>query len=233
MLYGDANIHPENPSHHHPKAITAEATISGPRTIKVKIKTITLTDLFAILGYSLVMNKETFEEYRTMQLSGRVSNFRFLIKYVQACLFLFILLTLAGCSSPSDNSSLKPRTQAEEEAITNSWYPIKNKECQLLVDSLNLIGAAIGGNDLQYLAGNMEEIKRNLEQAGQITSIKVLELSLTTQEPSIKEWALEAVPILASASSMITENLDDTAAQIEYLIKLRNLTDRVPDACKS
>jgi len=158
---------------------------------------------------------------------------RFLNKYLQVCSIFIILPILVSCASTSGDSSLKPRTTAEEEAIYNSWYPIKNKECQLLVDSLNLIGAAIGGNDLQYLAGNMEKIKRSLEQAGQITSIKVLELSLTTQEPSIKEWALEAVPIFASASSMITENLDDTAAQIEYLSKFRNLTDRVPDACKS
>ena len=165
-----------------------------------------------------------------MQLRTRVSNFRFLIKYVQACSFLLVLLTLAGCSSPSDNSSLKPRTQAEEEAITNSWYPIKNKECQLLVDSLNLIGAAIGSSDLQNLASNMEEIKRNLEQAGQITSMKVLELSLTTSEPSIREWALDAVPIFASTSSWIIEDLDDTTSQMEHL---RNLTDKVPDACKS
>ncbi len=48
VLYGDANMHPEKPSHHQPKAITAEATVSGPRTIKVKTKTTLLTDLFAI-----------------------------------------------------------------------------------------------------------------------------------------------------------------------------------------
>jgi hypothetical protein len=96
-----------------------------------------------------------------------------------------------------------------------------------------LIGAAIGSSDLEYLADSMEEIKRNLEQAGQITSIKVLELSLTTKEPSIREWALDAVPIFASASSWIIEDLNDSTSQMKNLIEFRNLTDRVPDACKS
>jgi hypothetical protein len=146
---------------------------------------------------------------------------------------LIILPILVGCSSTSGDSNLKPRTTAEEDAIRNSWYPIKNKECQLLVDSLNLIGAAIGSSDLEYLAGSMEEIKRNLEQAGQITSIKVLELSLTTKEPSIREWALDAVPIFASVSSWIIEDLNDSTSQMKNLIEFRNLTDRVPDACKS
>ena len=168
-----------------------------------------------------------------MRLLTRTSTHRFLNKYVQACSFLIILPILVGCSSTSGDSNLKPRTTAEEDAIRNSWYPIKNKECQLLVDSLNLIGAAIGSSDLEYLAGSMEEIKRNLEQAGQITSIKVLELSLTTKEPSIREWALDAVPIFASVSSWIIEDLNDSTSQMKNLIEFRNLTDRVPDACKS
>lgn len=153
-------------------------------------------------------------------------------KTITSFLLTISLILIPGCSTTSENSSLKPRTTAEEDAIRNSWYPIKNKECQLLVDSLNLIGAAIGNNELQYLADNMEEIKRNLEQAGQITSMKVLELSLTTSEPSIREWALEAVPIFASTSSWIIEDLDDATSQMENLIKFRNLTDKVPDACK-
>ena len=154
-------------------------------------------------------------------------------KAITSFLLTISLILIPGCSTTSEDSNLKPRTTAEEDAIYNSWYPIKNKECQLLVDSLNLIRVAIGSNDLQYLAGNMEEIKRNLEQAGQLTSIKVLELSLTTKEPSIKEWALDAVPIFASASSWIIEDLNDTTSQMKNLIKFRNLTDRVPDACKS
>jgi hypothetical protein len=154
-------------------------------------------------------------------------------KAITSFLLTISLILIPGCSTTSEDSNLKPRTTAEEDAIYNSWYPIKNKECQLLVDSLNLIRVAIGSNDLQYLAGNMEEIKRNLEQAGQLTSIKVLELSLTTKEPSIKEWALDAVPIFASASSWIIEDLNDTTSQMKNLIKFRNLTDSVPDACKS
>lgn len=168
-----------------------------------------------------------------MSLLTRISVNRFSNKYVKVYSVLIILPILASCASTSEDSNLKPRTTAEEDAIRNSWYPIKNKECQLLVDSLNLIGAAIGSSDLQNLASNMEEIKRNLEQAGQITSMKVLELSLTTSEPSIREWALDAVPIFASSSSWIIEDLDDTTSQMENLIKFRKLTDRVPDACKS
>ena len=143
------------------------------------------------------------------------------------------MILIPGCSTTSENSSLKPRTTAEEDAIHNSWHPIKNKECQLLVDSLNLIGAAIGSSDLQHLASNMEEIKRNLEQAGQITSMKVLELSLTTSEPSIREWALDAVPVFASLGSIIATDSEDFTSQMAFLTKLRNLTDKVPDACKS
>ncbi len=168
-----------------------------------------------------------------MKLFTRVYNFRFLNQYVQMCSFLIILPLLVGCSSPSDDSSLRPRTLAEEEAITNSWYPIANQECQLLVDSLNLIGAAIGGTDIQYLSDNMEEIKRNLEQVGKIVSVRVLELSLATTEPSIRDYAIEAVPVFASLGSIIAEDSEDFTAQMNYLTKLRKLTDRVPDACKS
>ena len=154
-------------------------------------------------------------------------------KTITSFLLTISLILIPGCSTTSENSSLKPRTTAEEDAIRNSWYPIKNKECQLLVDSLNLIGAAIGSSDLQNLASNMEEIKRNLEQAGQITSMKVLELSLTTSEPSIREWALDAVPVFASLGSIIATDSEDFTSQMAFLTKLRNLTDKVPDACKS
>ena len=143
------------------------------------------------------------------------------------------LLTACSSTATSDNSSLKPRTSAEQEAIHNSWYPIKSTECQLLVDSMNLLGAAIGRDDLQYLAENMDEIKRNLTQAGQLTSTRILELSLTTTEPSIREWALEAVPIFASVSLMIVDDLADTSGQIEFLTKFQKITGKVPDACKS
>jgi hypothetical protein len=148
-------------------------------------------------------------------------------------LSLISLIVSSGCSFTSEDSSLRPRTIAEEEAITNAWYPVTNQECQLLVDSLNLIQAAIGSSDLQHLSENMEEIKRNLEQAGQVTSIKVLDLSLTTSEPSIREYAIEGVPIFASLGSIIATDSEDFTSQIAFLTKLRNLTDKVPDACKS
>ena len=154
-------------------------------------------------------------------------------RIVTSCILSISLIVISGCSAPSDDSSLRPRTLAEEEAITNSWYPIANQECQLLVDSLNLIGAAIGSTDLQHLSDNMEEIKRNLEQVGKITSVRILELSLATTEPSIREYAIEAVPVFASLGSIIAEDSEDFTAQMNYLTKLRKLTDRVPDACKS
>ena len=96
-----------------------------------------------------------------------------------------------------------------------------------------MIGAAIGGTDIQYLSDNMEEIKRNLEQVGKIVSVRVLELSLATTEPSIRDYAIEAVPVFASLGSIIAEDSEDFTAQMNYLTKLRKLTDRVPDACKS
>jgi len=154
-------------------------------------------------------------------------------RIVTSCILSISLIVISGCSAPSDDSSLRPRTLAEEEAITNSRYPIANQECQLLVDSLNLIGAAIGSTDLQHLSDNMEEIKRNLEQVGKITSVRILELSLATTEPSIREYAIEAVPVFASLGSIIAEDSEDFTAQMNYLTKLRKLTDRVPDACKS
>ena len=154
-------------------------------------------------------------------------------RIVTSCILSISLIVISGCSAPSDDSSLRPRTLAEEEAITNSWYPIANQECQLLVDSLNLIGAAIGSTDLQNLSDNMEEIKRNLEQVGKIASVRVLELSLATTEPSIRDYAIEAVPVFASLGSILAEDSEDFTAQMNYLTKLRKLTDRVPDACKS
>lgn len=154
-------------------------------------------------------------------------------KTITSILLTISLILIPGCSNTSEDSSLKPRTTAEEEAIYNAWYPIKNEECQLLVDSLNLIGTAIGSTDLQYLADNMEEIKRNLNQVGQITSMKVLELSLTTTEPSIREYSLEAVPVFASLGSIIADSSEDFTSQTAYLYKLRAITDKVPDACQS
>jgi len=59
VLYGDANMHPEKPSHHQPRAKTAETTRIGPRTIKDKINKTILTDLLATYRYpSPVLEEE-------------------------------------------------------------------------------------------------------------------------------------------------------------------------------
>lgn len=154
-------------------------------------------------------------------------------KKIISTLSLVSLVFISGCSSTSEDSSLRKRTLAEEEAIHNAWYPIKNKECQLLVDSMTLAQAAIGSNESQYIADNMEVIKSRLKMTEQVTSRAIFELSQSTNEPSIREYAIEAVPLFASLSSMFASDSEDFSSQLKYLAKFKALTDKIPDACKS
>ena len=125
------------------------------------------------------------------------------------------------------------RTVEENNAITDSWYPIQSKECQLLVDSFGLVQAAIGSNDTQYLLDNMDKIKSNLEITGQIVSQKMFELSISTQEPSIRDYALEAIPFYAHLGDLIADSSSETSFNTAYLNQMYELTGKVPDACKS
>jgi hypothetical protein len=143
------------------------------------------------------------------------------------------LLTLTACSFVPANESPKPRTAEENNAITDSWYPIQSEECQLLVDSMGLVQASIGSIDNQYLIENMDEIKSNLEITGRVVSQKLLELSQNTQEPSIREYALEAIPVYAQLGSLIADDSSDLSFQNDYINKMFNLSGKVPDACKS
>ena len=152
---------------------------------------------------------------------------------IRTVLIVTFLLTLTACSFTSTKEGTRMRTVEENNAITDSWYPIQSKECQLLVDSFGLVQAAIGSNDTQYLLDNMDGIKRNLELTGQIVSQKMLELSQTTQEPSIREYALEAIPFYAQLGNLVSDSSSEISFNTEYLNQMYELTGKVPDACKS
>ena len=154
-------------------------------------------------------------------------------KKIDIYISLLSLIFVSGCSFTSDNSGLRQRTTAEAEAIRNQWYPVKNEECQVFVDSFNLATAAVGSADTKYLAENMEKINSNLEETALLTSTVIFKLSQTTREPSIREYALEAAPLFASLGSIIAEDSEDFTSQIEFLTKFKALGDKVPYACKS
>jgi hypothetical protein len=142
-------------------------------------------------------------------------------------------LILTGCSANSSNDGIALRTQSENEAIKNSWYPIQGQECQLLVDSLGLVSVAIGNIETDYLLENMSEIDTNLEETSRIVVPRLLELSQNTKEQSIRAYALEAIPVFSRLDELVSEEVDGTATQIGLLASMAELTGKVPDACKS
>jgi hypothetical protein len=80
---------------------------------------------------------------------------------------------------------------------------------------------------------NMEQIKSNLELTGLMVTPKLFELSQTTLEPSIKAYALEAIPLFSQLGDVIADESSESSDQIDFLQRLSNLTGKVPDACKS
>ena len=151
-------------------------------------------------------------------------------KFVGILLLSFVL---SACTFVPAEEGLRPRTAEENNAITDSWYPIQSEECQLLVDSFELAKAAIGNAESQYLLDNMDQIKSNLEMTGLMVTPKLLDLSQTTLEPSIKAYALEAIPLFSQLGDLIADEIGETTNQIDFLQRLSDLTGKVPDACKS
>ena len=146
----------------------------------------------------------------------------------------FVTIGLTSCGTYDSASELKPKSAEEQDKIHNSWYPVKSKECQLIVDSFSLVSAAIGSASDENLLNNMDQINENLESAGKTTSTALLNLANTTSEPSIKNWALRAVPIFASVGSMVSTSQSSGAKEmLSYFEGLSKLVEDVPDACRS
>ena len=103
----------------------------------------------------------------------------------------------------------------------------------MLVDSFGLITAAIGNIDSQSLLANMDQIKNNLEMTGLMVTPKLYDLSQTTLEPSIKAYALEAIPLFSQLGGVIADEASELPYDMEFLNRLSELTGKVPDACKS
>jgi hypothetical protein len=90
-------------------------------------------------------------------------NFEFLFWYpivkkigIRLSTITLSILVLSGCTFVPADEGARVRTIEENNAITDAWYPIQSKECQLLVDSFGLVGVAIGSSDTQHLVENME-----------------------------------------------------------------------------
>ena len=143
------------------------------------------------------------------------------------------ILVLSGCTFVPADEGARIRSSEENNAITDAWYPIQSQECQLLVDSFGLVGAAIGSSDTQNLVENMDEIKQNLEMTGEIVTRKLIDLSMTTTESSIREYAIEAIPFFSQLGSLVGGDSVQSEFQIDYLNRMYELTGKVPDACKS
>lgn len=146
---------------------------------------------------------------------------------------LLLSIALSACTFVPAEEGLRPRTTEENNAITDSWYPIQSEECQLLVDSFGLITAAIGNVESQKLLENMERIKSDLEMTGLIVTPKLYDLSETTLEPSIKAYALEAIPIFSQLGGIIVDEAGEPLFDMDFLNRFSELTGKVPDACKS
>lgn len=148
-------------------------------------------------------------------------------------LLISSLIALSACSFESNKSELRPRTELENQAINDLWYPIKNDECQLIVDGFNLVRLALGNGDFQYLLSNSDKIKIQLRTTGDVVSSRFLELAKNTADKSIREYVLEAVPIFAKLQNLTLVDLDDFENTLEYLEEWATLTEKVPDGCKS
>ena len=146
---------------------------------------------------------------------------------------LMLIFALSACTFVPVEEGLRPRTAEENNAITDSWYPIQSEECQLLVDSFGLITAAIGNIDSQSLLANMDQIKSNLEMTGLMVTPKLYDLSETTLEPSIKAYALEAIPVFVQLGSLILDEADEPSYNMDFLNRMSEITGKIPDACKS
>ena len=85
-----------------------------------------------------------------------------------AGVYISVSPLLSSCSVQSSTDELKPRTVEENQAITDSWYPIKNDECQIFVDAFGLAQTALGSNDSGYLFENMEEIRQRIKQSSEV-----------------------------------------------------------------
>jgi len=141
---------------------------------------------------------------------------------------------LSSCGVTQNNQGLKPKTAAEQQAIHNSWFPVKSKDCQLIVDSFALVKAAIGDASDQNLLNNINQINQNLKSAGKVTSTALLNLANTTDEPTIRSWALKAVPIFANIGNIGSENSNQSNDQIlSFMSDLSKLVEDVPSACSS
>lgn len=147
-------------------------------------------------------------------------------------LFAFLPLLVACAIAPQEEGA-KLRTAEEDEALIDAWYPIQSEECQLLVDSFGLIAAAIGSAEMEYQINNLDEIKKNLVSASKIVPPVLLELAQTTNEPSIREYALEAIPIFAQIGDAVVEDSSEFGGSLAFFEKMAKLTGKVPDACKS
>ena len=140
---------------------------------------------------------------------------------------------LNACSYEPEDTGLKPRTEQENNSITDAWYPIKSEECQLIVDGFGLVTLAMGNGDEKYLLNNADEIQEQLEITGDVVSKKFLELAKTTDEESIRDYVLEAVPLFAKLSNLLPFDSEDFDASLAYLEDWAALTGKVPNACKS
>jgi hypothetical protein len=140
---------------------------------------------------------------------------------------------LTACSFEPQDSELRPRTEQENKAITDAWYPIKSEECQLIVDGFSLVTLAMGNGNEKYMLENADEIQQQLELTGDIVSKKFLELAKTTEEESIRDYLLEAVPLFAKLRNLLPSDSEDFETSLTYLEDWAALTGKVPDACKS
>ena len=91
----------------------------------------------------------------------------------------------------------------------------------------------MGNGNEKYMLENADEIQEQLELTGDIVSKKFLELAKTTEEASIRDYVLEAVPLFAKLRNLLPFDSEDFETSLTYLEDWAALTGKVPDACKS
>ena len=155
-------------------------------------------------------------------------------RIVPRVLFTCSLFALLGaCSFEEQDSGLKPRTEAENQAITDSWYPVKSQECQLILDAFGLVTLALGNGNENFVLANSDKVQEQLKITGNVVSKTFLELASNTNEASIRDYVLEAIPLFAKLDNLLPSDSADFDVSLAYLENWASLTGKVPDACKS
>jgi hypothetical protein len=155
------------------------------------------------------------------------------MKSIWVFLSIIFLTSCAFESPPSGESTLKPRTESENQAITDAWFPIKNQECQAIVDAFGLMRLASMDAERYLATGDTVAAKQTIDTASEIVLERLSSLISSTTDESIRLYTLKSLPIFSQLSSYLTQEEGNFDDQLKFLEKWAELTGEIPSGCKS